>query len=455
MPHPSLPSRIIVGYRTPGNGPLGDPNAAQQVLTGIVKGTFNAGGSGVSPAVVQFPLFEQDVFFNLVRNGEFSSGAQMAADGAIITPVAGWTSPDENTTIAHLDAPQHMQVNGAGRVVQPVAFDRALGGRTFTLRYRARAAVNTSIPGIRLETPTGTTLFGGTQNLTSGFSEFEDSATWPPDVDEAQALLVLHGAAGVAVEYAWVRLNEGNTILPLDPLDPIRYEHDLAIFKPRADLVILGRPDPPQPDPADDGWIERVLIGGTSLTAVFDTHGRLTEFNDGAVAAGRIPWSNTTPITIGWQDRAADDNPALNKFRKGYAGNVKQFNPDTMQLPQGFYNLFFNGALYSGPQPPFGHIGANVITVATSGLYDDGAGGTETITNQTSLHLPDAPQMTVTFRSSAAPDAPTSSAMVAMNLDTIVYDKATALFYAVWRGVWTGFSAVGFERLVRVAFGAA
>lgn len=59
--------------------------------------------------------------------------------------------------------------------------------------------------------------------------------------------------------------------------------------------------------------------------------------------------------------------------------------------------------------------------------------------------------MTVTYRTSAAPDAPTTAASAAMSLDTLVYDKAAAQFYAVWRNVWADLESVGFERLVRVA----
>ena len=239
-------------------------------------------------------------------------------------------------------------------------------------------------------------------------------------------------------------------MLPSDPHDPIRYEHDLATYKPRADVVILGTPAPPQPGPVGGGWDERVLIGGTTMTATFNNARTLTHFNGVAVAVDNVPWANTMPITVGWQNRVVDGGDS--DTREDYAGmDLEAFDAETMELPQNFNNLFFNGVLYSSTQPTFAHISASVITIETRGEYDDGAGGTETITNTTLLRLPAAPQMTVTFRTGDAPAAPMSSANVSMNLDTVVYDKATAQFYAVWRGVWTDFETVGIERMVSVA----
>ena len=438
--HPTLPSQVLVGYRAPSSGPLPDPDEAQQVLTGIVKGTFVAGGTIATLADTQFPILEQDVFFNLVRNTDFTEGAQ-TANGTVITPVAGWTS--EGPAISHQVVPTTMmRVTGAGRVTQFIASDRLLGGRTFSLRLRARASANVTLTGIRLETESGAAILIGNRNLTTVFSEFGAVATWPAGVQEQEALLVLTGHASATIEYDWVRLNEGNTSLPPDPDDPIRYEHDLAVDKPRADVVILGAPAPPQPGPDGDQWTELVTIGGTTMTASF-TGGALTHLN--GVVPADVPWATTTPITIGWQSR-------LHGQRNTYAGaDLANYDAANMKLPQSFDNRFFNGGFYTtSGQPVFGHIAASAIQVRTRANYTSGGGSTETITHTTPLRLPTAPQMTVIFRTAAAPDAPTTSTNVPMRLDTVIYDKAANLFSAAWRGVWTGLETIGMDRLTGV-----
>lgn len=446
-PHPSMPSQVIVGYRVPGGGPLGDPNGAERVLTGIVKGTFAAGGTQATPAAAQLPIFVQDIFFNIVRNSGFSEGAQLTRDDTVITPVAAWIST--GPTITHLAADEVMRVSGAGRVMQPVACGWPLGGRTFALRVTARASAAVTVAGIRLETASGAAIFAAGRSLSTSFTTFTDVATWPLGVEESEALLVLEGAAGVTVDYDAVQLNEGGAVLPADGRDPVRFEHDLTIFKPRADVVILGAPVPPLPGPLGGDWEERVVIGATTLTARFED-GALTRLNSVALPA-TLPWSGATPITLGWQNRAAGGGTSAT--RQSYAGtNLASFDASTMELPQNFDNRFFNGALLAGADAPFAHIVAASVTVESRGEYDNGVGGTATATRTTTLHLPPAPQMTVTFRTGAAENAPETNSVVSMSLDTLVYDKGSAQFYAVWRGVWANLETVGLERVSSVAF---
>lgn len=470
VPHPTLPSRVLVGYRVAGAGPLGAPHGAQRVLTGIVKGTYAAGGASAggasagggasaaagasaSLAPVQLPIFEQDVFFDLVRNGDFRAGAQVDPDGTVITPVAAWTSADPATTISHHSATSVMRVQGVGPVTQVVALAGPAGGRPFTLRVRARVTggAGASVGGIYLEAESGQRLLTGTAELTPAFTEFQRTGSWPPALADERALLALSGAAGATVEYQWVRLHEGSSSLAPDARDPIRYEHDLAAYKPHADVVILGRPAPPEPGPLGGVWEERVTIGGATMRAVFDASGALTHFQ-GASMASKVPWSSTTPVTFGWQNRAA--NGGDDGTREGYAGDdLNTFDPDTMALPEAFDNRFCNGGLYAGGRPVFEHLQADAIELCASAEYDDGAGGSETRSGPpTALQVPPAPQMRLTIRATDDPDALTSTLSVPLRLDTLVFDKASERYYAVWRGVWTGLEAVGLGRIVRVAF---
>lgn len=203
-----------------------------------------------------------------------------------------------------------------------------------------------------------------------------------------------------------------------------RQEHDLAMYKPRADVVVLGAPAPPHPGPIGGTWTERVILGGV-------------------VMSGTFPNPEAIQVTFGWEKR-------VEGTRNGYAGQVDTFDPDSMELPLGFNNLFFNGGLYQGTaQPRFAHPSTGALaTVESRAQYDLGGGATETRTTTRRLHLPAAgPEATITFRKGPPTDAPTTSQPLDMNVDTIVYDKSSGRFYVVWRGVWE-YASVPAERYV-------
>lgn len=208
---------------------------------------------------------------------------------------------------------------------------------------------------------------------------------------------------------------------------PMRYESDLAVFKPQTDVVVLGAPAPPQPGPLGGTWTETVQSNGTAMQNAFPLPSH--------------PPPPDPPLTFGWEDRLQDP-------RKGYAGACDVFKPDTMKLPLTFNNLFWNGGTYQGPQPLFGHPAPGAIFVVQTSAQYSVAGNTVTQTKSHQLCLPNsAPQAVITYRTGAAPNAPTTSQALEMDVDTIVYDKDAAQFYAVWRGVWE-YSSVPADRYV-------
>ncbi|MGD2205989.1 MAG: DUF2169 domain-containing protein, partial [Anaerolineae bacterium] len=272
------------------------------------------------------------------------------------------------------------------------------------------------------------------------------AASWPASLEDNEATMVLAGSAATGIEYDQVQLSEGQDPFLFDEHDPIRYEHDLVLYKPRTDIVVLGQAKPPRPGPRDGTWIESVKLGAREMKGDFDGTG-LTHLNDVLVGALGFadpfpPWSSTTPVTFGWQNRGVDP-------RYAKAGT---YGADTVTLPTDFDNTFFNGGLYTDPDGPVFDqhppAGAKVV-IRTEAEYDNGAGGTILEASEVTLHLPESgPQAAVTYRTSPAPDAPVVSKPLDMTMDTIVYDKDTGHFYVVWRGVWWEYTTVPTDQLL-------
>jgi hypothetical protein len=198
---------------------------------------------------------------------------------------------------------------------------------------------------------------------------------------------------------------------------PPRYEHDLATFKPRADIVVLGPPAEPPPAERPPGgallppWTETVSVPG-----------------DGAMQQPFGPADAARPFTFGWQLRTSDE-------RRPHAGSFGPpvFDPADV-LPVGFSNLFFNGGDYrGGSQPVFRHLAPGaVVEVSTRATYLVGL-GTQTVTSTRRLRLPaTAPTATLTVRDD---HGATVRVPLAMAADTVVYDKTTGHFAVTWRGV--------------------
>lgn len=239
-------------------------------------------------------------------------------------------------------------------------------------------------------------------------------ATFPADDPTATPL-----AAGEALLLTDERF-------PGDDDNPMRREHDLAVWKPRADVVVLGDPAPPTPPTGDstlaDGtWTETVRVGATSMSDVFPIVGRVHAF------------------TFGWQSRV-DDTPGADA-RLDHAGDYGtdppgfDFDPEH-RLPVGFNNRFANGGDYrGGVRPTFTHLApATTVEVETRADYNVPFVGLQTVVEVRRLHLPVAfPRATLGLLDGC--DQPTATE-VPMAADTVVFDKDTGRFAVTWRGVW-------------------
>jgi hypothetical protein len=213
----------------------------------------------------------------------------------------------------------------------------------------------------------------------------------------------------------------------------IQREHDLAVFKPRADVVLLGTPAPPPPPPSFPNatrWTESVTVAGTVMSRSF--------------GVGAPPVPELHPQTVfGWQ-------PRIGGAREGHAGQqLGAFDPALRKLPLAFSNRFFNGGWYRGADAPvFGHLAAGArIRIQAEATFTSGA-------NQATgrrgrwLRLPATPPvMRVSFRSGART---VTTQQVPMRADTVVYRKDDPSFYVVWRGSWDIDSVTPRDRYVRV-----
>jgi hypothetical protein len=189
--------------------------------------------------------------------------------------------------------------------------------------------------------------------------------------------------------------------------DSMKHEHDMATYKPKADIIVLGAPSPPQPVSSGTEWTETVRIQTQSMSE---------NFSD----------ASDPRFTFGWQDRKTEP-------RLPYAGDCDAFNPAVMELPSSFDNRFNNGGFYDdGTQPSFTYPMPGAVVRLESSV------GGSTKTHR--LYLPPVtPSAAVRYGS--------IKQAVPMKIDTVVYDKSTGLFYVVWRGVWK-FDAVAPERYV-------
>jgi hypothetical protein len=346
-------------------------------------------------------------------------------------------------------------VDGAGEVAQPLVFDRPVGGRTFTLSLKVQATADVTLDGIRVVGKSGVVLLRESPPLTGddlpdGFVAISATATWPAGLADTEATLMLVGSGDATVHYDQIRFAEGPLPDTRADADVVRFEHDLALFKPRTDIVLLGAPTPPPLQNAvgtlTQPWTMEVSLGAGTMVGQF-TDGRLVSFNNAPIQPGT---PNEIGLGFGWQERGEDPRKPL----AGLEQSLLDFDPDAAPLPTDFSNRYFNGGLYVGNAPVFAHPdpAGSTVTIKSTATYVIGGGEpdkTEAPPAQ-ELTLPGAPIAEITFRTADAPDAPTETQQLPMKLDTVVINQPDNWFSAVWRGNWD-FASVPEDRYVRLA----
>ncbi|HMN27303.1 MAG TPA: hypothetical protein PKE45_04040 [Caldilineaceae bacterium] len=176
----------------------------------------------------------------------------------------------------------------------------------------------------------------------------------------------------------------------------LRYEHDLATFKPEGDLLVLdfvtGAAAAATVRVANVNWLSRAV-------AASDAH------------------------LFGWQSRS----DAPRKGEGAFPDNDSDY-PLPAPLPASFNNRYFNGFLRNANSlNPLPYLPASATILVERGATRYGFRlGSETITARY-----------LYYRGTGADeDCHWRTRTLAMNLDTLVVEPALNRCYSVWRGVW-------------------
>jgi hypothetical protein len=411
---------FLVGFRKDPDR----PTITQRTGTVVLKRTFDLDpvAGELIPSADAHPIFIQDHQDNLVINGDFNSTDDSEN-------LYFW-NPEQSVSIEATDDPDSdenyfLRLTGAanGRVVQKLEFGEPLGGRQFWLSFSAMSSNSTTarIENVELES-NNQVICTLSADLTNTMDRFHINGTWPPDLQTTEMNVVLRMAtnSSQAIIYNNVQVEERSHLTLWDSAATLRYENDIAPFKPEGDLIVLGFTDVPGPCRVKVNgvtWLERsVSLNGAREKAM-----------------------------CGWEPRV---NPEHEERRQekagGYSSDVDNYplewpftNPVRDPLPGGpgdlrtprFENIFYNGYLR----------GASRFTVmpyltASAQIRLERDNGSNYV-----FSLPGyAISASYYMYSGSGPDteATWQSRPVVMNLDTLVVEPENNRCYTVWRGVW-------------------
>ena len=351
-------------------------------------------------------LLTRDHPDNLVLNGDFElSQLDLNEEPKDANLPGAWKS--EAGTVAFNAAAGESSARGLridgtpGRVAQTIDFEQPLGGRTFTLSLYARtdSATPLAMPALAelaLAPPDTGSIAVVSATLDGTMRRFVATGTWPAAVTAKEARVLLHGASAAAdaVSVDRVQLEERATTTRWDPQTILRYESDLAPYKPDADLIVLGRTGAAGVASArveSTIWLQRTIPAGEPEKAAF-----------------------------GWESRA---DPGTRKAALGTAGS-----PPPPTLAPDFDNAFFNAfrrdsaviATFVVPAPDA------EIDLRRVGMPD----------YRFRLRGDVAGAMLATYTGGADDPARWQRTAVPMTIDTIVVEPELDRCALVWRGAW-------------------
>jgi hypothetical protein len=396
--HPLYPTSFVVGHRNTASGP-------EKVGALIIKGTFDGLASPEpAPKEEQVPVLMSDVPF-LVPNGDF--------EDATLVP---WQSSS-----AILEQVEHDDRNwgrltstGPGpRISQTISSTSALTGRHFILGFEAwvenlDSDESLEVEGFRLESLTDPSVEICTfaaELSNKPKTVFSEPVPWPAlgTADSFNVVLVGTGDPGKPVYFDNVQVHED--------VAQIRYENDLAVFKPHGDVVVLGASEGPGGSTTGT-WHIVMAANGVSVDK---------EYNASALL--EIP----TRTVFGWA-------PTGQQPRLGQAGDedeLKAFDPNERPLPESFQNEFFNGydrALTGSVPLSYLPDGASLEFRTERRPTPPGA-----VDHLFTVILPESrPHVT----STVLDDGDQQDVLVPMVLDTVVIEPDLDRFTVIWRGTW-------------------
>lgn len=398
---------FLVGVRKDPNG----LTTIQRTGTVVLKRTYEidpATGT-LLPAEKPLPVFMRDQPDNLVVNSDFelplfddeNNPSDWQPDDAVTISQAPDPDDDEN---------HFLQVAGAagGCVVQTLTFEEPLGGRQFWFSFSASAdEASTRIEGVQLEAD-GHAICVINRDLETTMKRFSATGTWPTELGAKEMRAVLRMAVNSAhmVQYDKIQVEERGYRTVWDPATTLRYEHDLAAFKPEGDVIVLGF--------AEVTGLNRLRVDG------------ITWLTRNVTSA-----SPPQKALFGWESRLAEP-------RKGEAGTfptAPEAYPLEDPLPANFSNHFYNGHRRTN--------GAEQITASLPSPSYLFASTQVKIERNASLDYGFALRGDTATAAYYCYDGTGSdeegnwrSVPLTMNLDTLVIEPEKNHCYLVWRGVW-------------------
>jgi len=435
---------FLVGFRKiPGN-------ITQRTGTVILKRMYdiNPATGKLRPSEEAFPVFLQDQPDNLVLNSDFETAVPHPDDDTKLIPI-GWVPTDveihqveDTAEVDENEKKNHwLQVSGLpnvpnGRVVQTLTFEKPLGGRQFWLSLSAKTDTGSSrIENVQLEADGSEPICVVSGDLRAEpelgpgqMDNFSNDGVWPAELKSTEMRIVLRMATDSdrMVFYDNIQVEERNHLTVWDPITTLRYEHDLAPFKPEVDLIVLGFTDVAgecSVEVNNETWCWRDLpLNGARQKAMF-----------------------------GWEPRVNNEHP---EYRQDMAGSFSEDENDYPPqwpfpepvldpLPGGpgdtrdpFNNIFFNGYRRTADDEkltaytPF--LFENLPESAQIQIERDNG-------NDYGFSLRgDTSSATYYYYNGTGPDKQDNwqSELFMMNIDTLVIEPEKNRCYVVWRGVW-------------------
>lgn len=401
---------FLLGHRKDG------AQVTERTGTVVLKRTYDVDPTNgrLSPSAQTLPVFTQDRPDNFVLNGDFEmSQAELGEGEKNPSKPGGWREDGATAELAPqqgLNNSSALKLTGPlnSRVTQTILFDEPLGGRLFTFSFSARYARETNstttpanITGVQLETDGSAPICVHNATLSTAATRYALTGTWPAALEAKQMRVVLRASAVAEriVFYDDVQVEERGYATRWDAKTVLRYEHDLAAFKPEGDLVVVGLTDVASLTRASvDGvtWFERLVPPGAREKALFGWQSRQTPPRKDEM--GTFP-SNPQAYTL------ADPLPAqfLNRFYNGYRRDAAKLS----RIP------YF---------PP----AANVLLDRSGGSDYRVMLGGEAVSTAFYVYEGAGPDDEQAWGREDVP----------MNLDTLVIEPEANRCYAVWRGVW-------------------
>ena len=373
----------------------------ERIGTLVLKRTYDVNPvSGVlAPAAAPIPVCQKDQPDNLVLNGDFESpfpGPWVSAGTVALVGTAG------------VGGSNAVSVTGVGaELTQVVTFDAPLGGREFTLSFSAKADpvgppfVNAQVHQVCLQAGDNTVICAVDPLLTDVMQRFSVTGTWPTAVTATEGQIILPAPMDAArtAFYDQVQLEERAYLTVWNPETILRYEHDLAAYKPEADLIVLG-------------FTSVAAVNGARVDGVSWMARAVPSAVGGAVEKA----------AFGWQARVG--GPRELDLGTAPAVPSNSLRPD---FKNAAYNAYLRAAAQS-PAQPF------VVPSPTAEIRLE-----RDATTAYAFRLRgDTASAAYGYYGAAGPDdaAHWHQQSVPMTLDTIVVEPDIDRCSVVWRGVW-------------------